>query len=274
MSSSISQNERVFRRLRLYNALMGSLHLIQGIIMVIISNQFKLPIQSPFLSFAIAGKTISAQPQVLFELRIGPLVAVFLFLSALAHFLVVLPGIYPWYVKNLQKRINYIRWWEYAFSSSVMIVIIAMLNGIYDLPSLLMMFVLNALMNFWGLMMEVHNQSVALSSSGSTGSPQHKTNWTPFLFGCLAGIMPWVAIIIYLVTLKSNLDATVPIFVWAILASIFVFFNIFALNMFLQYKKVGRWRDYLFGERIYILLSLVAKTLLAWQVFAGALRPQ
>ncbi len=271
MSLSVSPDDRVFRRLRLYNALMGSLHLIQGIIMIIISNQFKLPIQSPFLSFAIAGKTISAQPQVLFELRIGPLVAVFLFLSALAHFLTVLPGIYPWYVKNLGRRINYIRWWEYAFSSSVMIVIIAMLNGIYDLPSLLMMFVLNALMNFWGLMMEVHNQPLPASSSGN--SP-HKTNWTPFLFGCLAGIVPWIVIVIYLVTLKSNLDATVPDFVWAILASIFVFFNIFALNMLLQYKKVGRWKDYLFGERVYILLSLVAKTLLAWQVFAGILRPQ
>ena len=32
----------------------------------------------------------------------------------------------------------------------------------------------------------------------------------------------------------------------------------------LQYKKVGRWADYLFGERVYVTLSLVAKSLLAW----------
>jgi hypothetical protein len=50
-----------------------------------------------------------------------------------------------------------------------------------------------------------------------------------------------------------------------------VFFNIFAINMWLQYRRVGRWRSYLFGERTYILLSLVAKSLLAWQVFAGTL---
>jgi hypothetical protein len=43
--------------------------------------------------------------------------------------------------------------------------------------------------------------------------------------------------------------------------------------MFLQYKKVGRWKDYLFGERMYIILSLTAKTLLAWQIFAGTLAP-
>jgi hypothetical protein len=41
--------------------------------------------------------------------------------------------------------------------------------------------------------------------------------------------------------------------------------------MFLQYKKVGRWKDYLFGERIYIVLSLLAKTALAWMIFAGTL---
>jgi heliorhodopsin len=52
-----------------------------------------------------------------------------------------------------------------------------------------------------------------------------------------------------------------------------VFFNVFALNMVLQYRRVGRWRDYLYGERMYMLLSLGAKSALAWQVFAGTLRP-
>jgi len=46
----------------------------------------------------------------------------------------------------------------------------------------------------------------------------------------------------------------------------------FAVNMFLQYRKIGPWRDYLFGERAYIILSLTAKSALAWQVFAGTLR--
>jgi hypothetical protein len=43
--------------------------------------------------------------------------------------------------------------------------------------------------------------------------------------------------------------------------------------MILQYKQVGKWKDYLYGEKVYIILSLVAKTLLAWQVFIGTLRP-
>ncbi len=68
-------------------------------------------------------------------------------------------------------------------------------------------------------------------------------------------------------------DAKPPAFVYAIVPTVFVFFNIFAINMVLQYKKVGPWKNYLFGERMYIVLSLLAKTALAWQIFVGTLRP-
>ena len=55
--------------------------------------------------------------------------------------------------------------------------------------------------------------------------------------------------------------------------TLFVFFNIFAINMVLQYKKVGRWSDYLHGERVLIILSLSAKTVLCWLIFTGTLAP-
>jgi hypothetical protein len=62
-----------------------------------------------------------------------------------------------------------------------------------------------------------------------------------------------------------------PEFVIYIYASIFVFFNLFGLNMILQYRETWRWEDYLFGEKTYVVLSLVAKSLLAWQVYFGTL---
>ena len=31
------------------------------------------------------------------------------------------------------------------------------------------------------------------------------------------------------------------------------------------------WRSYVFGEKAYLVLSLVAKSALAWQIFAGSL---
>ena len=68
-------------------------------------------------------------------------------------------------------------------------------------------------------------------------------------------------------------DAPEDVVVIAISASLFIGFNVFAINLVLQYRKTGRWSDYLYGERAYMLFSLIAKSLLAWQVFAGTLRP-
>jgi hypothetical protein len=63
----------------------------------------------------------------------------------------------------------------------------------------------------------------------------------------------------------------VPGFVFAIFISLFILFNCFAINQFLQYRNRGRFMNYRFGEYAFIILSLIAKSLLAWQVFSGAL---
>ena len=156
---------------------------------------------------------------------------------------------------------NPIRFYEYALSSSLMIVLIGMLSGVWDLGAIILLFGLNAMMNLFGIMMEYHNQGT------------DKTDWTAYIYGCIAGIIPWVVIVIYFVGSINSGDAKPPDFVYAIIPTLFVFFNIFAINMVLQYKKVGRWQDYLFGERVYIILSLTSKSILAWIIFAGTLAP-
>jgi hypothetical protein len=59
--------------------------------------------------------------------------------------------------------------------------------------------------------------------------------------------------------------------VYGIIISIFLFFNCFAVNQWLQYRRAGRWADYVFGEIVYVVLSLTAKSVLAWQIFANTL---
>lgn len=249
-----------FAKLRIYNAVMGFFHLIQGLLMLWISNDFSVPIKTSYLSFDIATKSIAPVIKEVTTVRVAPMVASFLFLSAFAHFLLA-TVLFKWYVKNLKKGANYARWWEYMFSSSIMIVVIALLCGMFDLPSLILIFTCNAGMIMFGLMMELHNQTT------------EKTNWLSFIFGCVLGIVPWIVITMYFYGAASSVDA-IPSFVYAILVSLFIFFNIFAVNMVLQYKKVWKWKDYLFGESVYILLSFVAKSLLAWQVWSGTMRPK
>ena len=252
--------EKTFLGLRRFNAAMGVLHLVQGILMIVLSNDTTYPIFTNYLRFDLSTFSLIPDPKLAYQLRFGPAVAVFLLISAIAHFSLSTFG-YNWYVRNLKKGMNPARFAEYALSSSLMICLIGMLVGIWDLGTLILMFGINAMMNLFGIVMELHNQTTS------------KTDWTSFIFGCLAGIVPWIVIVLYFLGAVSSTGAKPPAFVYAIVPSLFVFFNIFAINMVLQYKKVGRWKDYLFGERVYIILSLLAKTLLAWLIFAGTLAP-
>ncbi len=251
--------ETSYKKLRIFNGVMGVLHCLQGILMVYLSynkgDWYTLPLTYSHPEFNPLTESISPVSETLFEIPIGPAVALFLFLSAIAHFLLA-TVLYKRYVKNLKNHINPARWYEYSLSASLMIFLIAMLVTIYDIGTLLALFTLTAVMNLLGLVMEIHNQIT------------EKTNWISYKIGCLAGFIPWVIIFIPLITAES-----VPDFVIVIFITIAICFNLFAINMFLQYKKIGKWKDYLFGEKMYIVLSLVAKTALAWQVFAGTLAP-
>ena len=160
------------------------------------------------------------------------------------------------YIGDLSRQINRARWVEYSLSSTLMLVVIAQLVGITDVSALIGISGANVSMILFGWLQEKYEVA------GEGG-------WLPFIFGCIAGIVPWLAIIFY--TIAPGSDAEPPTFVYAIVVSLFLFFNVFGLNQWLQYRAKGRFADYLFGERGYIVLSLVAKSLLAWQVFGGTL---
>jgi hypothetical protein len=234
---------------------MGFLHAAQALAVLILATDFTLPVIATYMSGPPGASLPAAEP--LFDVSIAWGVALFLFMSALAHFLITAPGIFGWYVKNLGAKHNYARWIEYSFSSTVMVVLIAMLVGISDVAALLALAGVNAAMILFGLLQERYE------------NPGPTARWMPYWFGVLAGAIPWIAIAIYLVS--PGFDASPPGFVYGIFFSLFVFFNIFAIVMILQYREVGKWRNYVFGESTYILLSLVAKSALAWQVFAGTL---
>jgi len=250
-----------FRKLRRFNGIMGVFHLLQSGLMFWLSDFDRTwSITAVHLEFNEVTETLYPVTKTWGELPLAPLVALFLLISAIAHFTLATVG-YEWYVSKLKKHMNPARWYEYSVSASIMIIIIAMLTGIHDIGVLVALFALTGVMNLCGLLMEVHNQTT------------NHTNWLSYLVGCIAGIVPWIVIGIAFFGAFVASNGEMPDFVVAIYITLAVFFNLFAINMALQYKKVGKWKDYLYGERMYIVLSLVAKSALAWQVFFGTLQP-
>jgi hypothetical protein len=246
----------VFRGLRRYNLIAAALHAAQAVAVLLLANGFTLPVTATYMTGPPG--TPPGEPTTLFEVRIAWGVAAFFALSALAHLVVASPPFFPRYVEGLRRHRNVFRWVEYSLSASLMMVLIAQIVGITDVAALTAIFGVNAAMILFGWLQERYEEP----GNG---------RWLPFVFGCLAGIVPWIAVAIYLLQPGSAAPVQPPGFVYGIFISLFVLFNIFAVNQWLQYRRVGRWSDYLVGERAYVTLSLVAKSLLAWQVFAGTL---
>jgi hypothetical protein len=238
--------------LRSWNLGLTVLHALQAVLIIAMAGDFAISITSTFPQ-GPPGTRLDT-PEALFDLPIGPAVAVFLALAAIDHLLTatVLRGTYE---SDLRRGINRFRWVEYSVSATLMIVLIGSYSGITDIAAVIGVIGANVAMILFGWLQE------RMNPPGRTS-----TTMMPFWFGTLAGIAPWVAIWVNVIGAD-----TVPGFVYGIVVAEQLFFFSFGLNQWLQYRGVGRWADYVYGEKVYLVLSLVAKSVLAWQIYGGSL---
>jgi hypothetical protein len=245
-------DEKSLGSLRSWNLALTLLHLAQAVAVFLLATDFAVAVTRS-LPTGPPG-TPPESPEQLFDLPIGGAVSLFLLLAAVDHLLTA-TVLRRTYESDLRAGVNRFRWVEYSFSATLMVVLIALYTGIDGISALIGIAGVNVAMILFGWLQEAANPP---------GRPT--ATMKPFWFGCVAGAAPWVAIGYNLVAAE-----TVPGFVIGIFVSLFVFFNSFALNQWLQYRQVGPWRSYAFGEKAYLVLSLVAKSALAWQIFGGSL---
>ena len=244
------------------NRIMGGLHLIQGVVLLILAltidtfRDFMPTIIGLFFRTTSEGGYAPTMIAV-FDLPVAVLASVFILLSATFHFLISVV-FQKQYLTQIDRGINSLRWYEYALSSSLMIVLLATMFGVRSIDGILLVFGLNAVMNLLGLLMEKMNPPT-----------REKTDWTAHIIGWIAGILPWVVIVIYMLNIGDL--SLLPWFAIPGLILYFLVFNLFAFNQILQYAKIGPWKQYVFGEKTYVWLSLIGKSTLAWLVFIGIL---
>ena len=242
------------QNLQKLNVVATVLHFVQAILVLVLANDFALPVTSFFWNDAPNNRLDIARLDRMFDVSVAWAAALFLLLSALFHGIVSTVGRRK-YESEISLEQNRFRWVEYSISSTLMIIAICLVFGIGDIAGLIGIAGANIAMILFGWVMEVVNR------------PGQSVWWTPFWFGCLVGILPWIGLLIYLFGPGDDM----PSFVYGIFISIFIFFNLFGLNQYLQYRKVGRWSDYVYGEKMYLWLSLIAKSALAWQLYGNTL---
>lgn len=240
------------KRLRIWNLALTILHAAQAVAILVLASDFAITVTSTFTA-GPPGAAVPA-PESLFDVRIGAAIAVFLGLAALDH-LLTSTVFRRRYEADLRDGINRFRWLEYSFSATLMVLLISFYAGITGIAAIIGIIGANVAMILFGWLQEKMNPP---GSSSVT--------MMPFWFGTLVGLAPWVAITVNFVGAE-----TVPGFVYGIFVSLLIFFMSFAVNQWLQYRQIGPWRSYAFGETAYLVLSLAAKSALAWQIFSGSL---
>jgi len=240
------------RNLRAWNIGLTVLHLAQGLLIVFLAGDFAIAVTSSFPE----GPPGSPQPAptTLFEVPIGWATAIFLGMAALDHLITATWGRHV-YESDLKGGINRFRWVEYSFSATLMVILIGFHSGLTGITTVVAIAGANVGMILFGWIQERMNPP-----------GRETTTLMPFWFGTVVGLAPWVAIVINVLGAE-----TVPGFVYGIVVAQSVFFFSFGLSQWLQYRGVGAWSSYAFGEKTYLVLSLVAKSVLAWQIFGGSL---
>ena len=132
--------------------------------------------------------------------------------------------------------------------------LIALYTGVTDVTALVVIGAATLVTVVCGWMQE------ALNPPG-----RRATTMVPFWSGVTASMVPWAIVAGQLVGAADDQD-----FVLSIFLSLFILWGSFGVNQWLQYHQIGPWSDYLYGEQTYLVLSLVAKSALAWQIIAGA----
>jgi hypothetical protein len=228
------------------------LHAAQAVLVAVLATDFSITV----VGLVPEGPpgTAAPAPEALFDVPIGWAVAAFLLLAAVDHLLCA-TGLRRTYESDLAGGINRLRWVEYSLSATLMVVLIAFYSGITELTAVIGIAGANVGMILFGWLQE------RMNPPGRT-----TTTMLPFWMGTLVGLAPWVAIGWNVLAAEE-----VPGFVYGIVVAQFVFFFSFGANQWLQYRGVGRWRDYGYGESAYLVLSLAAKSVLAWQIFGGSL---
>ena len=195
----------------------------------------------------------------LIEIRLNVWVAFLLSVSAATYFVLSTTG-FGWYIKNIRHRINYMRWLHHAISTSLMIAIVALLSGINSLLSLMMIILVSVAVTMSGLLMEMANER------------RRNVIWGAYKLAVSLIASGWLVMMITFLSIYWSTNRSLPAELLALYIIVTVLVATFSITMWFHYKRIGPWKDYLYSEKMYIVVNFLAKTAFAAVMYVGYFR--
>jgi len=267
---------------KVVNAIAAIFHLVQAIVLIFVvttqSLDRSVPLQEQYTNWIPESKqdknanyTIQLDDMALdlatvptkSDFSIGWGVIVFFLLSGVFQSV-------NWFRKEYdEEKTNPLRFIEYSISASIMLVLIALVNGIFDQSIIVLLAVSCAACQLCGLVSEqllhlykVHKNDTDLSNHLKVLA------WVAHITGWLLILTAYAIIFRYYDISNRNSDGQAPEFVTIIVISIFVLFSSFGVVQLLEMTETI---EYDIAELVYVCLSLTAKSLLGWIIFANVL---
>jgi hypothetical protein len=259
---AVSDKER--QGLRTWNVRLAVLLVLEAIAIVVLGGTQTVPFTMQFLTTDTLASEVNGHQVLagathhLADVRLSWMVAKFLLLFALVYLLSA-----TWfrghYNNWLEKGVNKMRWLAWGVGGGVMAVTVATLSGITDV---------SFLFTIWGSVFVAGLLALAASVMGT----ERRLRKVLILTSLFAAVLPVLAITSTLVGVLMY-DGSLPAFVYYIYGSMGLMTLALAVASYLRLRKRGKWANTVYAERMFMVLGFIAASLLAWQIYAGALQP-
>jgi uncharacterized membrane protein len=149
-----------------------------------------------------------------------------------------------------------------GFAASVLLIVLAILVGVSDITTLLMLLILGIILHGACLWLE--------RAIGRRGRNKADT-WLGYGLATLAGAGIWLIVAIYLIGANVYGAGHIPARVYWLAATTAVGCLSFAIGMLFQIRDPKTGQAYRLTEQRYMLLTLLISSLLVWQIVAGTM---
>jgi hypothetical protein len=251
-----------YQSLRKWNLGFGALLALQAVAIIVIGGSQTVPITTNYLatdalaSDAAGHQVLAVATRHLADVRLSWMVAKFLLIFA-AVFLLAATLWRGKYEAWLERGVNKLRWAGFGLGGGVMATTVAVLGGVSDISSMLLIFGVVALSGLCAL---------AASLMGS----ERRLRRLLIVGGLAGAVIAWLSIFISAGG-AALYDGSLPAFVCYMYVSMLLFTGAIGLASYFRLKGRGKWADTVYAERMFMVLGFLAASVLAWQIFAGTL---
>jgi hypothetical protein len=235
------------------------IYAILAVAVVVLSADRYESISTNFLNRNIGNGVFSTAYYHLFDVNLVWLLGALLLVPAIANILFA-TRLREAYGNGIKHGYNRLRWIEQAICSAILMVIVALVVGVTDASTLLLM----AAIAFGTALVAL---AAELRHRGGKADVSRLSLWTAIG----AGLAPWLVIALYVVGAWYFGGGRLPWYVYAVVAVTMVMQLAYAVTLKNVVRGKDAWEDHAYGERRYIILGFLAKVAVAAILFAGIL---